>query len=125
MPSQKLVLIVEDDRVIRVLSADLLLEAGVGILEAADGEEAVVLLERRAAEIAALITDIKMPGACSGLDLARHVAQRWPWISILVTSGNYNQRPPGLPPQAQFLSKPWEPEAILGFAHWAARTDVR
>ena len=125
MPGPKLVLIVEDDRVIRVLSADLLLEAGVGILEAADGEEAFELLERRAAEIAALVTDIRMPGACSGLDLAQRVAARWPWISILVTSGNYSERPPGLPQQAQFLRKPWEPEAILDFAQWAARSDVR
>jgi CheY-like chemotaxis protein len=125
MPGPKLVLIVEDDRIIRVLSAELLLEAGVDILEAADGEEAVELLERHATKIAAVVTDIRMPGTCSGLELARRVTERWPWISILVTSGNYSERPPGLPQQAQFLSKPWDPEAILDFAHWAVRSDVR
>ena len=72
---------------------------------------------------AALITDIRMPGNCSGLDLAQRVASRWPWISILVTSGYYSERPPGLPQQAQFLSKPWEPEVILDFVQWAVRSD--
>lgn len=66
MPGPKLVLIVEDDRVIRILSADLLLEAGVGTLEAADGEEAFELLERRATEIAAVVTDIRMPAPATG-----------------------------------------------------------
>jgi DNA-binding NtrC family response regulator len=125
MPGQKLVLIVEDDRLIRLLSAELLLEAGVGILDAADGEEAVELLEQRATEIAAVITDVRMPGGCSGLDLAQRVTERWPWISILVTSGHFLERPPGLPQKAQFLRKPWKPEKLLDFASWAARSDVR
>jgi len=124
MRATKLVLIVEDDRLIRVLSADLLEEDGVAIVEAADGEEALELLEQRASEIAAVITDIRMPGAYSGLDLAQRISDNWPWISVLVTSGKYSKRPPGLPQQAQFLSKPWNPEAILDFARWAARTDA-
>ena len=123
MRAPKLVLIVEDDRVIRVLTAELLLENGVGILEAADGEEALHLLERRAVEIGAIITDITMPGTCSGIDLAQAAMARWPWISILVNSGNYSQRPPGLSQQAQFLSKPWEPEAVLDFTRRAVRSD--
>ena len=44
MRGQKLVLIVEDDRFVRILSADLLLDAGMGIVEAADGEEALAIL---------------------------------------------------------------------------------
>jgi CheY-like chemotaxis protein len=123
MHNQKLVLIVENDRVIRILTTELILEGGVSVVDAADGEEAIELLERRAAEVAALITDIRMPGNCSGLDLAQRVASRWPWISILVTSGYYSERPPGLPQQAQFLSKPWEPEVILDFVQWAVRSD--
>ena len=124
MPGKKLFLIVEDDFVIRVLSAELLLENGVGILEATDGEEAFELLERRAAEVGALFTDIRMPGKCNGMELAQRVAERWPWISILVTSANYNQRPLGLPQQAQFLSKPWHPEAILEFAQCVMPADL-
>ena len=69
MLGPKLVLIVEDDRLIRVLSADLLIEAGVEIVEAADGEEAFELLEHRASQIAAVFTDVRMPGTRNGLDL--------------------------------------------------------
>ncbi|HWG04631.1 MAG TPA: response regulator [Beijerinckiaceae bacterium] len=123
MPEQKLILIVEDDRIIRVLSADLLLEEGLGTLEAADGEEALAILDQRAADIGALVTDVRMPGAFSGVELARRVAVQWPWISILVTSGNFNERPPGLPEQAQFLRKPWRPEAVVDFARTAVRAD--
>lgn len=124
MRGHKLVLIVEDDRFVRILSADLLLDAGMEIVEAADGEEALAIFERHATDIGALMTDVKMPGACSGLDLAQRVAEQWPWISILVTSGNFNRRPPGLPAHAQFLPKPWRAEAVVDFALSAVGADL-
>ena len=95
----------------------------MGIVEAADGEEALTILDQRATDIGALVTDVRMPGTCNGLELARRVAAQWPWISILVTSGNFDERPPGLPEQAQFLSKPWRPEAVLDFARTAVRAN--
>jgi CheY-like chemotaxis protein len=115
MHNKKLVLIMENDRVIRILTAELILEGGVNVVDAAEGEEAIELHEKRATEVAALVTDVRMPGKCRGLDPAQRVASRWPWISILVTSGYYGERSPGLPEEAQFLSKPWEPEVILDF----------
>lgn len=123
MDRSKLVMIVENDRVIRILSAELLIEGGVDVLDATDGEEALALLELHAAEVAAVITDIRMPGKCSGLELARHVATQWPWISILVTSGYYSERPSCMPRQALFLSKPWDSKVVLDFARRAVRSD--
>jgi len=75
--------------------------------EAADGEEAFDTLERRATEIAALITDIRMPGKFNGFVLAQRVSERWPWISILVTS-EITALARRLAQLAQFIAKPWK-----------------
>jgi DNA-binding NtrC family response regulator len=99
MPAEKLVLIVEDDRFIRILSADLLLEGGMGILEAADGEEALAILEQRAPDVGALVTDIKMPGSCDGL---RPCAARGDAMAVDFYSGHVGQfqRAPAGPSRA-------------------------
>jgi len=115
----KLVLAVEDDRVLRVLSAELLLESGFVVAEAADGEEALQLLGRRVGEFGGLMTDIQMPGEYSGTDLAITVAKQWPSVSIMATSGSLDGRPVGLPKAAKFVRKPWNAQVIVDFAHRA------
>src|SRR5579872_1715818 len=80
------VLVVEDEALIRLLAVDLLEEEGFSVLEATDAANALQLLEKRE-DVSVLFTDIQMPGAMNGLDLAARVHERWPNIRLLLTSG--------------------------------------
>jgi CheY-like chemotaxis protein len=61
-----IVLIVEDEPLLRELAVEVVEDAGFAALEAGDAEQAVALLETRS-DIAVLFTDINMPGSLDGL----------------------------------------------------------
>lgn len=85
--AQIIVLVVEDEALVRLVVADALVEAGCPtVLEAGDADEAVALLEAHPG-IGAVITDIDMPGSADGLGLAGIVRSRWPRVPVLLTSG--------------------------------------
>lgn len=98
------ILIVEDDGLIRMDLAYTLSDAGFVVLEAANADQAVAVLEHN--EVSALLTDIDMPGSMNGISLARVTAERWPSSKIVVISGRYSPSQGSLPDGARFLSKP-------------------
>ena len=101
-----LVLIAEDEPMIRMLAADILEDDGFEVLEAPTARAALAILEKRNGDVAALFTDVDMPGDMNGLELAGIVYSRWPHIAILVTSGVV--RTVGtLPGGGVFLGKPY------------------
>ena len=104
------VLVAEDETLIRLLANDMLSEAGYRVLEARDGQEALTILEVHA-DVRALFTDVTMPNI-DGLSLAKIVSERWPQIGILLTSGLV--APSELPNGARFIGKPYEPETVHG-----------
>ncbi len=106
-----MVLVVEDEVLVRMVIADLLQEGGFKTIEAADPAEALALLEARR-DISLLVTDVNMPGL-DGFALARHVADRWPTIGIIVSSGRVQPQPGDLPEGALFVPKPWSNEGLL------------
>jgi two-component system, response regulator PdtaR len=110
------VLIVEDEPLLRELAVEFVEEAGFVALEAGDADEAVALLEARS-DIAVLFTDINMPGGMDGLELAHAVRDRWPPIKILVTSGQLRLGPSDLPSNGIFLGKPYRGEAVIARLH--------
>jgi len=81
-----LALIVDDDAEIRVLLRERLGAGGWSVVEAEDADEALALLAQLPA-IAALITDIVMPGSRNGLELALHVQRHHPRTTVLLVSG--------------------------------------
>ena len=81
-----LVLLVEDEPVIRAVAAIHLEEAGFETVEAANADEAITLLESEL-EIRIVFTDIDMPGSMDGLKLAASIKGRWPPIKIVITTG--------------------------------------
>jgi len=99
------VLIVEDEMMLRMSAVDMVEDAGYTPIEASDADEAVAILESRS-DIALMYTDIQMPGSMDGVGLAHAVYVRWPSIKIIVVSGQSN--PPDLPPCSKFFSKPLE-----------------
>ncbi|WP_342778220.1 response regulator [Mesorhizobium norvegicum] len=80
------VLVVEDEPLIRMDIVDFLLGEGFEVLEAANADEAIDLLEANA-QIQIMFTDIDMPGSMDGIKLAAAVRDRWPPVRIVATSG--------------------------------------
>jgi DNA-binding response OmpR family regulator len=109
------VLIVEDELLLRELVVEFVEQAGFVALEAGDADEAVALLEARS-DIAVLFTD-NMPGSMDGLKLAHTVRDRWPPINILVASGQLRLGPSDLPSNGVFLGKPYCGEAVIARLH--------
>ena len=110
--STPVVLIVEDEPLLRMLAVEVVEEAGFVAIEARDADEAVVLLESRA-DITLLFTDINMPGSMDGLKLAYAVRDRWPPIKILVVSGKQQLQSSELPSNSCFVGKPYLASALV------------
>jgi CheY-like chemotaxis protein len=111
-PARAIVLIVEDEPLLRELAVEFVEDAGFAALEAGDADEAVALLQARS-DIAVLFTDINMPGSMDGVGLAHTVRDRWPSIKILVASGQVRRKQCELPPNSAFLEKPYPLELVI------------
>ncbi len=113
-PSQvpAVVLVVEDEMLLRMRAVDILEDAGFTPVEAVDADEAVAILESRS-DIALLITDIQMPGSMDGLGLAHAVHTRWPPIKIILVSGQLKLADIDIPANSRFFGKPLEPGEMI------------
>ncbi|MFL5447934.1 MAG: PAS domain S-box protein [Gemmatimonadales bacterium] len=111
---EEVVLVAEDEPMVRSIVARTLKGCGYGVLEAADGNEAIRLLEREEGKINLIVADVVMPDM-GGREMADVVAQRWPHIPVLFTSGytGLDVISRGLLQQgSEFIQKPLEPEAL-------------
>lgn len=104
-PTGPLVLVVEDEPILRMSAVALIKELGYATVEAADAFEAVGILEQRA-DIRIVFTDIDMPGGVSGTMLAAAIRDRWPPIDIILTSGATIPPADLIPERGLFLPKP-------------------
>ena len=109
---RQLVLIVEDEPLLRMLAVDLVEEAGLEALEATNAEEAITLLERTP-DTRILMTDIDMPGSMNGLELAWTVSRRWPSISTVLVSGKQPLAAREMPEGSVFFANPYEPRKMV------------
>ena len=111
--TRPVVLIVEDEQLVRLNAAEMVAAAGFEVVEAANADDAIAILEARR-DITVIFTDIQMPGSMDGLKLAHAVRGRWPPIRIVATSGLVDVGENDLPEGGRFLAKPYSPEAITG-----------
>ena len=107
------VLIVEDELLLRMNAVEMIEAAGFEAVEAANADEAIAILESRR-DITVVFTDIQMPGSMDGLKLARAVRGRWPPIKIVATSGHVGVGERDLPEGGRFLLKPYSPLQVTG-----------
>jgi CheY-like chemotaxis protein len=107
------VLIVEDEFLLRMDAAAMIGAAGFEVVEAGNADQAIEILESRP-DITVVFTDIQMPGSMDGLKLARAVRGRWPPIKIVATSGQLHVRETDLPEGGRFLPKPYSPGEVTG-----------
>jgi CheY-like chemotaxis protein len=106
------VLVVEDEMLLRMRTVDMVEDAGFTSVEAVDADEAVAILESRS-DIALLFTDIQMPGSMDGLKLAHAVHKRWPPIKIILVSGQLKLASIDIPADSRFFGKPLEAKKMI------------
>jgi CheY-like chemotaxis protein len=106
------ILVVEDEFLVRILEVDVLRDAGFRVAEAQDADEAFEMLRRRP-EIVAVLTDVDMPGSLNGFEFARLVKQGWPEVGVLTISGKEQPTPGDLPDGVEFVQKPFRPQALV------------
>jgi two-component system, response regulator PdtaR len=101
-----IILVVEDDALVRTLAVVVAEDSGFEVLSAASADEAIPILESRS-DIRLVFTDVSMPGSMNGLKLAHVVRDRWPPVELLVTSAFSNFTVADLPKRSRFLAKPY------------------
>jgi CheY-like chemotaxis protein len=106
------VLVVEDELLLRMRAVDMVEDAGFTSVEAVDADEAVAILESRS-DISLLFTDIQMPGSMDGLKLAHAVHRRWPSIKIILVSGQLELADLDIPLDSRFFEKPLEGKVMI------------
>jgi DNA-binding NtrC family response regulator len=101
------VLVVEDETALRMLVTQVLMGAGYLVIEACHSDEAIGILDFRSMDVDVMFSDVKMTGTLDGLDLALFVRIHWPWIAIILASGEALPNAVDLPPNTRFLTKPY------------------
>lgn len=99
-----LVLIVEDDEMLRFLTADVFSMIDTDVVECASADQALEILKENSS-FDLVFTDIRMPGKIDGLELAEEIWGRWPDLPVILTSGHMIVQ--SLPLNSAFISKPW------------------
>jgi CheY-like chemotaxis protein len=112
--STELILVAEDEIMVRGIMARTLRECGYVVLEAADGREALETVESQGGRVNLIVADVVMP-VLGGREMAARLAERWPDIPVLFTSGytGLDVVSRGLLEEGrEFLQKPLAPEAL-------------
>jgi len=102
-----IILVVEDEYLVRMLAALVAEDTGFESLSAANADEAIKILEARTG-ILFVFTDVSMPGSMNGLKLAHAVRRSWPPVEVLVTSALATVTAGDLPERGRFLAKPYD-----------------
>lgn len=109
--SRPLLLVVEDEPLVRELIVLELEDAGYDVAEAEDGATALAILEREPG-VALLFTDIRRPGGMTGWDIAERARVLRPGLPVIYTTG-YSSEDLRLVAGAQFLRKPYRPAMVI------------
>jgi CheY-like chemotaxis protein len=102
------VLVVEDEHLVRAVAVAHLRDCGFSIVEAQTADEAMLVLHENR-NIAAVFSDVQMPGRMDGIALAKWLARTRPKIKVLLTSGRLI---PDKPREWRFLAKPYKLEEM-------------
>ena len=110
----EIVLIAEDEAMVRSIMARTLRDCGYLVLEASNGQEALDILEAREGRVSLIVADVVMPDL-GGREMAAKLEERWPEVPVLFTSGYTGLdvvRRGLLEEGREFIQKPLAPEAL-------------
>jgi CheY-like chemotaxis protein len=116
MTGKKIVLVVEDEPLLRMAAVDMVENAGYESVEAANATEAIAILEKRT-DIRVVLSDIDMPRGIDGMRLAALIRNRWPPIEIILVSGHLSAPEVQLPARTVFFSKPYREDEVVAAIH--------
>jgi two-component system, response regulator PdtaR len=114
--ARRVILIVEDEPAIRAWVVESFEDAGFNVLDAADGDRAVQILERNAGRVCAVFSDINLPGPLNGVLLAEHARKHWPWVPVVLTSGRPKPHNVAVPSDTRFFRKPYDISSVVDHA---------
>lgn len=110
------VLVVEDEPLLRMTAVDMVVDAGFEAVEASDAIQAIEILEKRL-DIRIVFSDIDMPRGMDGMKLAAAIRDRWPPIKIILTSGYFTSDKVYMPARSVFYPKPYDADKIVETLH--------
>lgn len=110
--TNSVVLVVEDDDLIREVTSAIIEDGGYTTIQATNADQAISILDSRS-DISLVVTDINMSGSMDGLKLAHAIRGRWPPVRIIVVSGKVHPEPDELPSATFFVKKPFKGEELL------------
>lgn len=110
--ARQVVLVVEDEPLLRLAAMDMVEDAGFEAVPATDATQAVEILEKRL-DIRIVFTDIDMPRGLDGMKLAALIRDRWPPIEIIITSGHFAEPEVTMPARSVFFSKPYREKDVV------------
>ena len=110
----RIVLVVEDEAIVRAAIVDEFRGFGWRVLEAASGEDAIALIADNYIDV--VFTDIQLAGVMSGWDTAEALRARAPAVAVLYTSGNACD-PARQVGGSLFIGKPYEPTFVIEVCH--------
>ncbi len=96
------VLVVEDEVFVRMVISEYLRGCGYKVIEAANADEAIRILESRF-DVEIVFSDVSMPGSMDGLRLVHLIRDRWPPIRLILASGKNLPTGAKLPEGGVFL----------------------
>lgn len=106
----QIILVVDDEIILRMFIAESLRDEGYQVLEAGRADEALTILDA-GIEVDLLVTDVRMPGAMDGMGLARNSKQTAPGRPVIVSSGHLE--PDDADRVDAFLRKPYLTAVLL------------
>jgi flavin-binding protein dodecin/CheY-like chemotaxis protein len=109
---RNIILIVEDEPLVRMAISDALVQAGYQILAASNGADALEIIAKHP-DIFAVVSDIAMPGTVDGFELAQEVQRRRPHVGLILVSGQMEPLKSHFPRAAFFLPKPFKASTLL------------
>jgi DNA-binding NtrC family response regulator len=111
-PLDRKVLVVSDEILLRIVLAEALAFAGVGVVQASDAAEAAEILAERS-DIGVMVADVSVPGRVDDIDLAWRCSVEHPDIPLVMTSALLEPDSLEIPPGAAFIRKPFTPDLLV------------
>jgi CheY-like chemotaxis protein len=112
---RKVVLVVDDEVLVRYAICDYLRECGYKVIEAADGDEAFEVLNDAQVNVDVILSGVQTPGSIDGFALARWVRANRPDVGVILagTLSRAVEAAAGLCEEGPMLAKPYEPQAVV------------
>jgi CheY-like chemotaxis protein len=109
-----MILLVEDEPLILLMAQDALEAGGYTVVAVDEAPSAIRILDEQVAELAGLVTDIRLPGGLDGWEIARHARElRADLPVVYVTGDSADEWPAKGVPNSVVVQKPYAPAEVL------------